>query len=112
MLFGNFEVLANGHIIVPHYNLHRVVEYDDKGAAVGQAITPPQGQQWPNSVARLSNGHTLISSQHPQTNKKIAEYDANRTLVSNGCRKGTMRDVRWKCACCEQLRSFGWTRPD
>ena len=69
MLFGNFEVLANGHIIVPHYNQHRVVEYDHDGKQVGNPII---NQQWPNSVVRLPNGNLLLTSQNL---RQVNEFD-------------------------------------
>ena len=77
MLFGNWEVLPNGHILVPHYNQASVIEYDDNGKQVGN---PFVGQQWPNSAARLSNGNTLIASQNI---RKVFEYDINRNQVWN-----------------------------
>jgi HEAT repeat protein len=75
MLFGNFEVLPNGHIVVPHHNQSRVVEYDQNGKVVdGKTIT----QQSPNSVFRLPNGNTLIASQNARL---VKEYNTNLTEI-------------------------------
>jgi hypothetical protein len=72
--FGNMDVLANGNIIVPHYQQQRVVEYDGNGAQVATFNV-----NWPNSVVRLPNGNTLIASQQTRT---ITEFDRNRNQVA------------------------------
>jgi hypothetical protein len=73
MLFGSMEVLPNGHIIVPHYNQQRVVEYDQDGAQVGNPIN----LQWPNSVARLPNGNTLVTSYQQ---RQVFEFNGNQQV--------------------------------
>jgi outer membrane protein assembly factor BamB len=73
MLFGNMEVLPNGHIIVPHYNQQRVVEYDQDGAQVGTPIN----LQWPNSVARLPNGNNLVTSYQQ---RQVIEFNGNQQV--------------------------------
>jgi outer membrane protein assembly factor BamB len=73
-LFGNFEVLPNGHVVVPHFNQHRVIEYDQDGKQVGNPLTP----QWPSSAVRLPNGNTLITSQNL---RQVSEYAPNGTQV-------------------------------
>jgi hypothetical protein len=73
MFFGNMEVLPNGHIIVPHYNQQRVVEYDQDGAQVGAPIN----LQWPNSVARLPNGNTLVTSYQL---RQVIEFNGNQQV--------------------------------
>lgn len=84
MLFGNFDVLPNGHIVVPHYNQHKVVEYDENGKQVGNPI---MNQQWSNSVVRLPNHHNLITSYNlrrvvelDQNNNPVMTYQANGTV--------------------------------
>jgi hypothetical protein len=73
MLFGSMEILPNGHIIVPHYNQQRVVEYDQDGAQVGNPIN----LQWPNSVARLPNGNTLVTSYQQ---RQVFEFNGNQQV--------------------------------
>lgn len=74
VLFGCMDVLANGNIIVPHYQQQRVVEYNQDG---GQVAT--FNLNWPNSVVRLPNGNTLIASQNT---RQIVEFDTNRNQVA------------------------------
>ena len=53
-----FEVLPNGHVLVPQYSQSKVVEYDADGKSVWEVnATRPTG------VQRLPNGNTLISSR-------------------------------------------------
>jgi outer membrane protein assembly factor BamB len=74
VLFGSMEVLPNGHIIVPHYQQQRVIEYNQDG---GQVAT--FNINWPNSVVRLPNGNTLVASQN---SRQIVEFDTNRNQVA------------------------------
>lgn len=54
----HIQVLPNGHVLVPFYRGHCVVEFDGDGKQVWMA----QARN-PMCVQRLSNGHTLISSR-------------------------------------------------
>jgi hypothetical protein len=73
-LFGSIDVLANGNIIVPHYQNHRVIEYNKDGAQVS-AINV----NWPNSAVRLPSGNTLVASQQQ---RQIFEFDRNGNQVA------------------------------
>jgi HEAT repeat protein len=66
-LFGNFEVLPSGNVIVPQYHANQIVEFNASGRKVWSARVA-----WPTSVARLPNGHTLVASQN---NRRIVELD-------------------------------------
>jgi hypothetical protein len=68
-LFGNFEVLANGNVIVPQYHNNQIVEFNADGQSIWSAHVP-----WPTSVTRLANGHTLVASQN---NRRVVELDRN-----------------------------------
>jgi hypothetical protein len=68
-LFGSFDVLPNGNVLVPQFGQHRVVEFDGNGREIWQAQV-----QLPNSVMRLPNGHTLVSSLNT---RQIVELDRN-----------------------------------
>jgi hypothetical protein len=74
VLFGSFDVLGNGHVVVPDFNRHRVVEFD----AEGKEVKSFNVMQFPNSVQRLPNGNTLVSSQNT---RKLSEYDRAGTEV-------------------------------
>lgn len=58
-LFGNFEVLPNGNVLVPLYQQHMVIEYNPQGKEVWRAPV-----QLPTSAQRLPNGNTLIASMN------------------------------------------------
>ncbi|MBI1831677.1 MAG: hypothetical protein HYR84_09530, partial [Planctomycetes bacterium] len=73
MLFGSMEVLPNGHIIVPHYNNQRVVEYNENGGQVGNPIQIA----WPNSVTRLPNGNNLVTSYNQ---RQVYEFNGNQQV--------------------------------
>jgi hypothetical protein len=60
-LGSNFDVLANGHILVPDYRGQRVVEYDADGKEVWQAPV-----KLPSAAQRLPNGNTLVASMSTQ----------------------------------------------
>jgi hypothetical protein len=66
-LFGSIDILRNGGLLVPEYQQKRAVEYSADGKIVNQF---PMEQ--PNSVMRLANGHTLVSSQ---STRRVAEFD-------------------------------------
>jgi HEAT repeat protein len=68
-LWGSIDVLPNGHILVPQFGQHRVVEFDGNGKEVWAAQV-----QLPNSVMRLPNGHTLVSSMNT---RQVLELDRN-----------------------------------
>ena len=67
--FGNFEVLPNGHFLIPVYGNQQVIEFDPNGKQVWQARV-----QWPTSVQRLPNGNTLVGSQ---ISRRVVEIDRN-----------------------------------
>jgi hypothetical protein len=83
-LFGtHFEVLANGHILVPLYSNARIVEYDQDGKLVWEAgaSTPP------TCLHRLPNGNTLVGSmlnqqvvELNQSGKQVWDYQADGRL--------------------------------
>jgi len=58
-LFGSFDVLPNGNVVVPQMQANQVVEFSADGQQVWSAHVA-----WPTSVARLANGHTLVASQN------------------------------------------------
>jgi hypothetical protein len=68
-LGGNLEVLANGRILVPIYNLSAVVEFDWAGNKLWEAKV-----NRPTSVSRLGNGHTLVTCLFDQ---RVVEIDQN-----------------------------------
>ncbi len=70
VLFGNFDILPNGNILMPEFQNNRVVEYNTTGQLVGPALSV----QWPNSAVRLPNGHTLVASQNAH---RVTEFDRN-----------------------------------
>lgn len=74
VLFGNIDVLPTGHVVVPDFNRHRVVEFDGEGKEVKSFAV----MQFPNSVQRLPNGNTLVSSQNT---RRVIEYDRTGTQV-------------------------------
>lgn len=63
---SNFEVLANGHFLVPHYTGGRVVEYDGDGKQVWETSV-----NMPTSVQRLPNGNTLVTSLYSQQVQEV-----------------------------------------
>jgi hypothetical protein len=73
IIFGNMDVLANGNVLVTHYNQSRVGEYNQDGAQVGD----PLNIALPNSVVRLPNGHNLITSYQQ---RKIYEFNGNQQV--------------------------------
>lgn len=78
ILFGGIDVLPNGHILVPHFQGNRVVEYDGEGKQVKTFNV-----QWPNSAQRLPNGNTLVASQN---SRRVVEFDrTGREIWSHQC---------------------------
>jgi hypothetical protein len=71
--FGNFDVLPNGHFLIPVYGNQQVIEFDPNGKQVWQVRV-----QWPTSVQRLPNGNTLVGSQ---VSRRVIEVDRNGTEV-------------------------------
>lgn len=71
--FAVFDVLPNGHVLVPQYVQHKVTEYDGDGKIVWEAKV-----SMPGAVHRLPNGHTLVASQSTQT---VLELDHSGNTV-------------------------------
>jgi HEAT repeat protein len=59
---GGLEVLPNNHLLVAHFNLNKVQEYDLEGKLLWEAAVAT-----PSSAVRLANGHTLVTSSNAQT---------------------------------------------
>jgi hypothetical protein len=68
----NARRLSNGHYLVAHYGDQVVREYDADGKVVKEI--PAVGG--PHSVARLANGHTLISVGDRKGGSRVFEVDA------------------------------------
>lgn len=64
---GRINVLGNGHILVPHKDENRVIEYDAGGKSVWEATVDQ-----PIAAVRLSSGNTLITSM---TQNRAVELD-------------------------------------
>jgi hypothetical protein len=83
-LFGSyFEVLPNGHVLVPLYGSSRVVEFDQDGSAVWEVGTSIP----PTCLHRLPNGNTLVGSLITQqlvelskSGKSVWEYHSEGRL--------------------------------
>ncbi len=71
-MFGSFDVLPSGRVLVPLAQNGRVVEY----SPTGKVIWSLEGVQWPTSALRLPNGDTLVACQN-----------ANQVLVFNRKKK-------------------------
>ena len=84
--FGNIDVLPNGNILIPHYQIQRVHEYDPNG---GQVKT--FNLNWPNAAQRLPNGHTLITSYN---SRQVVEFDANGGQVQTYTADGLVFNAR------------------
>jgi hypothetical protein len=67
-LYNSFQVLPNGHLLVPHYILNKVCEYNEDGKVVWETAAIR-----PTTVQRLPNGNTLIGSR---LGRRIVELDA------------------------------------
>ena len=73
----NARRLENGHYLVAHYGDQVVREYDGDGKAVLEI--PATGG--PHSVARLANGHTVISCGDLPGGARIFEVDKSGKTV-------------------------------
>ena len=73
----NARRLGNGHYLVAHYGEQVVREYDAEGKVV--ASIPAAGG--PHSVARLPDGHTLVSCGDMAGGSRIFEADDAGKLV-------------------------------
>jgi hypothetical protein len=73
----NARRLANGHYLVTHYGEQKVREYDPQGKQVWEAAAPGG----PHSVARLPNGHTLISTGDIGKDPRLIEVDRAAQVV-------------------------------
>jgi hypothetical protein len=82
----NFDVLANGRVVVPQYTANRVAEFDRDGQKVWEVEAPQ-----PNSVVRLPNGNTLIGSM---VNQRAVEVDRNGKEVWEYKAEGRLMRVR------------------
>jgi hypothetical protein len=60
------DVLANGNIVIPQYNLNKVLEYDANGRKVWETTVTQ-----PTSVRRLRNGNTLVTSRYTRTVQEL-----------------------------------------
>jgi HEAT repeat protein len=72
-----FEMLPGGRVLIPLYAQNKVVEFDVEGRKVWEC-----NAQQPNTVQRLPNGHTLISSRL-NANNPIVEVDRTGQVVWN-----------------------------
>lgn len=68
-LGGNIDVLPNGRILIPMYQVNKVAEYTPDGKVTWEANV-----QWPTSVVRLANGNVLVSCMQQQ---RIVELNRN-----------------------------------
>ena len=73
----NARKLENGNYLVAHYEAEKVTEYDTKGEVI-QTFSIPGG---PHSVARLTNGNTMISVADKNKNPRIIELDSRGNVV-------------------------------
>ncbi len=84
-----FDVLPNGHVLVPVYNQNKVIEFDGEGKHVWEAT----GER-PTSCSRLPNGHTLISSRYSrnaveidQKGKQVWTYSSQSGMLIQARRR-------------------------
>ena len=74
-----FDVLPNGNIVIPFYNVNKVIEYDSEGKSVWEvAVTQP------TSVQRLPNGRTFIGSRY----QRLRHGSGSRRQGSVAARRG------------------------
>jgi hypothetical protein len=73
----NARRLPNGHYLVAHYGEEVVREYD----VAGQPVLTLPATGGPHSVARLPNGHTLISCGDRPGGSRIFEVDGSGKTV-------------------------------
>ena len=69
----NARSLGDGHYLVAHYSGKEAVEYNTRGDIVWQVDVPGGA----HSVARMPNGHTLVSSADKDRNPKLVEFDSD-----------------------------------
>jgi len=62
-----FDVLPNGHVLVPLYSQNKVMEFDADGKRVWEAAA-----ERPTACSRLPSGNTLISSRY---GRNVVEID-------------------------------------
>ena len=86
MFGGNFEVLANSHVLVPLYGNNRVIEFDQDGKLVWEA-----NANLPTCLSRLPNGNTLVGSMY---NQQVTELDRNGKQVWDHHTEGRIYRVR------------------
>ena len=63
----NIEALPDGRLVLPHYSINLVAEYNAEGEIVWKAPVAT-----PTSVARLPNGNTLVVSLGQQRVVELA----------------------------------------
>ena len=73
----NARRLPDGHYLVAHYGEQVVREYDAAGKTVREFAAPGG----PHSVARLPDGHTLITTADKAKDPHLLEYDADGKLI-------------------------------
>lgn len=66
---GRIHMLANGHVLMPHNNENKVVEYDATGKTTWEVNV-----EQPVAATRLPNGNTLVTTMLPQ--RGAVEFDA------------------------------------
>jgi HEAT repeat protein len=70
---GNIDILPNGKVLAPLYNLNTIVEFDWAGNKHWQANI-----NRPTSVSRLANGNTLVTCSF---DSRVVELDRNGAEV-------------------------------
>ena len=73
----NARLLDNGNFLVAHYEAEKVTEYDKKGKVVS-SFNLPGG---PHSVARLPDGHTMVSIADKNNDSRLVELDEQGNTV-------------------------------
>ena len=73
----NARKLENGNYLVAHYGPEKVTEYNVKGEIVCSFDTPGGA----HSVARLPNGHTMVSVADKKKDSHIVEFDIKGNVV-------------------------------
>jgi hypothetical protein len=73
-MFGSFDVLPSGRVLVPLAQNGRVVEYSPNG----KELWSLEGLQWPTAAVRLPNGQTLVACQN---SSQVFVYNRKKKLV-------------------------------
>jgi HEAT repeat protein len=73
-MFGSFDVLPSGRVLVPLTHNGRVVEY----TPTGKVLWSLEGLQWPTAVVRLPNGQTVVACQN---SSQVFIYNRQKKLV-------------------------------